>query len=86
MAVESNPPQPLKAPNTIISFSDLDFKETGQNLHDLVVISMVAKSYIIRKMLVNEGTLPTSYMILPCRKRKYLNPVLAHTTKMWNFL
>ena len=43
-------------PNLVISFSDLDFKGTDQNLHDPVVISMVARNYIVRKVLVDQGS------------------------------
>ena len=47
MAMESNPPRLPKASNSEILFFDLDFKEIGQNLHDPVVISVVAENYII---------------------------------------
>ena len=56
MIVESPPPRPLKMPNPVISFSDLDFKEIDHNLHDLVVISMVLGNYIIQKVLVDQGS------------------------------
>ena len=54
MAVESTPPQPPKTSYPVISFSDLDFEGTNQNLHDLVVISVVIGHYIVRKVLVNQ--------------------------------
>ena len=52
MAMESTP-QPLKILNSVISFSDLDFKGIDHNLHDPVVIFIVARHYIIRKVLVD---------------------------------
>ena len=57
MNMESNPPRPPKTPNQVILLSDLDFKGADQNLHDLVVISVVVGNYIIRKVLVNQGSL-----------------------------
>ena len=47
------PPRQLKPPNLVILFSDLDFKGIDQNLHDPMVISMVAGNYIVQKVLVN---------------------------------
>ena len=46
----------IKNTNSIISFSNLDFKGTDQNLHDPIVISIVAGNYIDRKVLVNHGS------------------------------
>ena len=52
--VETTPSQPPKTPNLVISLCDLDFRRTDKNLHDLVVISMVIRNYIIRKVLVDQ--------------------------------
>ena len=41
MVVESALRRLPKTPNRVISFSDLDFKGTNQNLYDLLVISVV---------------------------------------------
>ena len=38
MFIEPTPPQTLETLNLVISFSDLDFKGTDQNLHDPMVI------------------------------------------------
>ena len=54
MVVGSTPPWPSKMLNSIISFSNLDFTRTDQNLHNLVVISVVIGNYIIRKVLVDQ--------------------------------
>ena len=56
MEVKSTPPPPLKTPNPIISFSDLDFKVIDQNLHNPMVISVIVGNYIVRKVLVNQGS------------------------------
>ena len=40
----------------VISFFDPNFKGTNQNLHDRVVISVVTRNYIVRKLLVNQGS------------------------------
>ena len=53
MNVESNPLRPSNTPNSMISFFDLDFKGIDHNLHDPMVIFMVARNYIIRKVLVD---------------------------------
>ena len=47
--------RPPKTSNSVISFSDLNFKGTNQNLHDPVVIFFVAGNYIIQKVLVDQG-------------------------------
>ena len=57
MAMESNPPRAPKTPNSVISFSNFDFKGTDQNLHDPMVNFVVAGNYIIRKVLVDASTL-----------------------------
>lgn len=58
VVVESTPPHPLKAPNPIISFSNLNFKGTDQNLNNPMVIYVVAGNSIIWKVLVYQGSLP----------------------------
>ena len=47
---------PLKILNLVISLSDLDFKGTDQNLHDLMVIFVVVGHYIIWKLLLDQGS------------------------------
>ena len=87
MNMESNPPRLPKTLNLVISLSDINFKGTNQNLHDLMVISVFARDYIIWNVLINEGAQLTSYMLPHCGKRKYLNLVLVHTVEIWwNFL
>ena len=57
MNVESNPPRLPKTPNSVISFSDLDFMGTYQNLYGPVVISVIAGNYIIQEMQIPESSL-----------------------------
>ena len=53
IAVEYTLARLPKTSNPVISFSNLDFKGIDQNLHDLVVISVVVGNYIIWKVLVD---------------------------------
>ena len=56
MNMESTTPRLLRMSNSIISFFDPNCKGTDQNLHDPGVIFVVAGNYIIRKVLVDQGS------------------------------
>ena len=55
MVVEKMPPHLPKTPNPVISFSNFDLKGINQNLHDLMIISVVTGNYIARKVIVDQG-------------------------------
>ena len=87
MVVESTPPQPPKTPNPIILFSDFDFKGTDQNLHDPMVIFVAVGSYIVRKVLVDQGSSADILYASTLQKCRYPNPTLAHIMETcWAFL
>ena len=51
-----NTEQKMMAQHPVISFSDRDFKGIDQNLDDPMVISIMAANYIIKKVLVDQGS------------------------------
>ena len=77
MVMEATLPQPPKISNPVISFSDLDFKGTDQNLHDPMVISMVVGDYIICKVLVDQGSSIDILYAFTLRKMEIPEPCLS---------
>ena len=64
-------------PNSVISFSDLDFKGTDQNMHNSMVISVVVGNYIVRKVLVDLGSLAD--ILYACTLQKMQMPESSHS-------
>ena len=82
MNMESNPPRPLKMPSQVILFSDHNFKRTDQNMHDLMVISVVVRNYIVWKVPVDQGSSTNILYAFTLQKCKYQNPILTYTMEI----
>ena len=62
----------------VITFSNSNFNRIDRNLHDLVMITVIARNYIIRKILVSQGSFVDILFLSTVRKMQFsessLNP------------